>query len=229
MAEQLTGTELATTGEGYKITVKDFGSDGKKTELSFPLPNTRDFALWSIEQQVGMLKRGPWAQLGIPDILWGLAYAHNIGADAMKGDIFPTGSGRWGTSNKYKIKMALATGNIAGIDTEIKELDNAIALEKCVQKKDLECTVTIHVKGWERPIVRKARLSRWYKASNPNWQGNPEHMLELNTIAHACEYVPGAAGITEDDEAPPPTQAPIVDPNEFVKSLTKSNGGSNEL
>lgn len=207
MPEQSTKSTalVPLTGE-YEVTVKDFLPSGQKYELSFPLPDSRDFLSWSVKQQIGMLKRGPWSSVAIPDILWGLAYAHRIDADAMKGEIFPTGQGRWGTSNKYKIRKAMETGNIVGIETEIKELPDPVTLKGCVAKKDLECTVTIHIKGWAKPIVRKARLSRWYKESNPNWQGNPEHMLELNTVAHACEYVPGTAALlTEEDEAPAPS------------------------
>ena len=185
------------------MTVSDFDASGKKTQLSFPVPTTHDFKLWSLTQQIGMLKAGAWSACNIPTILWGLAYASQIGADPIMGDIFPTGGGRWGTSNKYKIRKAMDTGNVIGVETSIKDLKTPLSLEKCVQKTDLECTATIHVKGWKTPIVRVAKLSRWYKANNPNWQGNPEHMLELNTVAHACEYVPGIPLATDDSEAPP--------------------------
>lgn len=209
MPEQASGTAIVPVDGEYMVTVKEFDAAGKSTAISFPLPETSTFMEWSMKQQVGMLKRGMWAAVSIPDILWGLTYAKQIGADAIKGDIFPTGQGRWGTSNKYKIRKALETGNILGIETAIVELDSPITLEKCSVKKDLECTATIYVRGWTKPIVRKAKLSRWYKASNPNWAGNPEHMLELNTVAHACEYV--TPGATEDDEAPPPAnEIPIV-------------------
>jgi hypothetical protein len=208
MPEQGSGTAIAPIDGEYLITVKEFDAAGRATTISFPMPETSDFALWSLKQQVGMLKRGPWSNSSLPDITWGLMYARQIGADAVKGDIFPTGAGRWGTSNKYKIRKALESGNIVGIETDIVELNVPINLTNCPVKKDLECTATIWVKGWTKPIVRKARLSRWFKASNPNWQGNPEHMLELNTVAHACEYV--TPGATEDDEQPPVADAPII-------------------
>lgn len=204
MPEQANSTALVPVDGEYLIKVKDFDAAGKANELSFAIPKTSQFNDWSMVQQVGMLKRGPWAAIQIPDIIIGLMYAKSIDADPFKGDIFPTGPGKWGTSNKYKIRKALDTGNIVGITTAIVDTGDALRLEKCAAKNDLECTVTIYVKGWSQPIVRKARLSRWYKANNPNWQGNPEHMLELNTVAHACEYVPGGPSATEDDEAPPP-------------------------
>jgi hypothetical protein len=92
----------------------------------------------------------------------------------------------------------------------MRELTNEKAPDGCIAKSDIECTVTIKVKGWDQPLVRTARLSRWYKKGNPNWVGNPEHMLELNTIAHAVEYIPGATGATEEDEAPPLEQSSIA-------------------
>jgi len=204
MPEPSNSTALVPTADGdFQISVKEFDAAGRAKELVASIPSSSDFTKWSVMQQIVMLKKGQWKASQVPDILWGLSYARSIGADVMKGDLFPTGEGRWGTSNKFKIRKALETGNIVGIETSIKELDTPFAIEKAGIKKDLECTVTITIKGWSAPLVRRARLSRWFKASNPNWQGNPEHMLELNTVAHACEYVPGAVQITEDDEAPP--------------------------
>ena len=190
-------------GAVHQITVKDFDAAGKSTELTCPLPEDARFETWNMMQQIVMLKRGMWANSTVPDIVWGLAYAKHIGADVMQGELFPTGQGRWGTSNKFRIKKALATGNVIGIDTQMKELTGEAAPVGCIAKCDIQCTVTIKVKGWENPLVRTARLSRWYKKGNPNWVGNPEHMLELNTVAHCCEYIPGATSPTEEDEIPP--------------------------
>jgi hypothetical protein len=181
--------------------VREFKQDGSSEVLTIPMPDSPDFAKWTMLQQVGMLKRGMWKTVSIADIFWGLSYAHYIGANVMLGELFPTGDGRWGTSNKYKIKQALATGKIKGFTIDIVDTKRAVELAGCVQKTDLECTVTLEVEGFNKPIVRKSLLSRWWNKSNPNWSGRPEHMLELNTFAHACEYVmPGA---TESDEAPP--------------------------
>lgn len=210
MAELKNETAIVPVGTTHQITVKDFDAAGRVTELSCPLPEDARFETWNMMQQIVMLKRGVWATSTVPDIVWGLAYAKQIGADVMQGELFPTGQGRWGTSNKYKIKKALATGNILGIDTQMKELTGEKAPDGCIAKCDIACTVTITVKNWEKPLVRTARLSRWYKKGNPNWVGNPEHMLELNTVAHACEYIPGATGATEEDEAPPLEQSSIA-------------------
>jgi hypothetical protein len=200
-------TALTLTDPSHlKFTISEFTPAGEKTALEIPMPTSTDFATWSVVQQVGMLKRGPWKNCMIADIYWGLAYAHRIGADVMLGELFPTGDGRWGTSNKFKIKEALRTGKIKGFSVETRDTGEKIELSGCIQKTDLECTVTLEVEGFNKPIVRKARLSRWFMGTNPNWKGRPEHMLELNTFAHACEYV--VPGGTEPDEAPPLNPSP---------------------
>jgi hypothetical protein len=187
---------------GLNFTVKTFKPDGTSESITIPLPDSLDFLQWTFAQQVGMLKNGVWKDQSLQDIIFGLAYAKHIGAEVLEGELFPTGNGRWGTSNKYKIKKGFSTGKVLGYTTDIvdtgKPLPDAIKA-KCIQQTDLECTVILDVKGLTKPVVRKAKLSRWFTAANPNWSSRPEHMLELNTLAHAMEYlVPG-----ETDEAPP--------------------------
>jgi hypothetical protein len=202
MAEQGNKTALSFTDPNkMSFVIREFDTSGDKTAMEVPMPTSTDFSAWTIIQQVGMLKRGPWKNCMIADIYWGLAYAHKIGADVMLGELFPTGDGRWGTSNKFKIKEALRSGKIKGFDIVTHDTGEKIELTGCIQKTDLECTVTLEVEGLNRPIIRKAKLSRWFMGMNPNWKSRPEHMLELNTFAHACEYVtPGGTG---EDEAPP--------------------------
>jgi hypothetical protein len=190
----------------YVITVKEFDAAANKTEISCTLPTSANFADWSVKQQVIMLKKGAWAKSTIPEIMWGIAYANKLGLDIMQGDVYSVGDGRIATSNKAKIKMALATGKIKGFTTEIVDTKKPIDLTGCIQKTDLECTVTLEVEGFNKPIIRKALLSRWFTARNPNWVGRPEHMLELNTMAHACEYVHPTE--TGPDEAPPLNPTP---------------------
>lgn len=197
-------TALVPIDGEYMLEVKEFDAAGKSKAITVAAPTTSNFAEWSLMQQVVMLKKGTWKGASLPDIIYAIAYARNMGLDIMQGDVYPSGEGRINTSNKAKIKLALATGNIRGIEVEIKDTGEAINLTGCSQKTDLECTATIHVKGWEKPIIRKSRLSRWFNARNPNWAGRPEHMLELNTVAHAVEYVNPTA--TDDDEAPPISQ-----------------------
>lgn len=200
MAEpQSTNAIVPVDGE-YLIEVKEFDAAGKSKALSVAAPTSPDFRSWSLMQQAIMLKKGPWQSRSIQEIFFAIAYANNLGLDILQGDVYPTGDGRINTSNKAKIKQALATGNIEGIEVDIKDLGTPIALDGCTQKTELECTVTVHVKGWVKPIIRRSLLSRWFNKSNPNWKGRPEHMLELNTVAHAVEYVHPMA--TESDETP---------------------------
>jgi hypothetical protein len=214
MAEQQNTQAITPVDGEYLIQVSEFNAAGKKTELSVALPNNTDFHHWSLMQRTIMLKKGPWAGSNIYDIAYAITYADNLGLDIMRGDVFPTGAGRIGISNKAKIKMAQGTGNIEGIEVKMEPLTNQVG---ATGLKDIACEVTIHVKGWKVPIVRKARLSQWYNDKNPNWKQRPEHMLELNTVAHACEYVPGAAGVTEEDEAPPQEAA-----KEIVKAAVQA-------
>lgn len=199
------------TGE-YLITIKEFDKMGKSTNISVALPTTSDFKMWSLMQQAVFLKKGTWEKQSLYEIVLAIAYAQNLGVDIMQGDVYPVGEGRLSLSNKARIKLALATGMVQGIQVEFKKLAEKLPeeLDKCVlyPGMDIECKVTVTVKGWQHPIVRTAKLSRWYKEKNVNWRDNPEHMLELNTTAHACEMV--APGATYDDEAPTP---PILEQN----------------
>jgi len=205
MAERENSTALVPIEGEYLIEVKEFDQSGKSTKLATTVPEKSDFRNWSLIQRAIMLKKGPWRNSSIYEIVFATAYADNMGLDIMRGDVFSTGEGRIGISNKAKIKKAQDTGNIIGIEVEITDTSDPINLTGCKQKTDLECTATVWVKGWTKPIVRRQRLSSWFNAKNPNWSGRPEHMLELNTVAHACEYVPGATLATEGDEAPPLT------------------------
>lgn len=206
MAEATSTNTIVPVDGEYILEVKEFDAAGKSKTLAIAAPKSPDFNSWSLMQMAVMLKKGPWQARSLQEIIYAIAYAHNLGLDIMQGDVYPTGDGRINTSNKAKIKQALATGMIEGIQVDIKDTAQAITLDGCPQKTDLECTVTVHVKGWKVPIVRTSRLSRWYNKANPNWKGRPEHMLELNTVAHALEYVHPTA--TESDETPPPA-API--------------------
>ncbi len=174
----------------YRLTAREFSPTGEAMEIAAEFPTEIDFEKWSVMQQVVMLKKGTWKNASVAEILFGLAYAKKMGLDVMQGDVYSVGDGRIATSNKAKIKMAFATKRIKGFTTDIKELkDNPINLPGCAQKFDLECTVVLDVEGLNKPIIRKAKLSAWYNSKNPNWTGRPDHMLELNTMAHACEYV----------------------------------------
>ena len=117
--------------------------------------------------QVAMLKMGTFKNSAIPEIIYAVAYANRCGLDVMQGDVYSTGSGRLGISNKAKIKLALATGNIVGMKATIWDTGSAISVAGCSLKTDLECTATISVRGWSEPIVKTQRLSKWFMAKNP--------------------------------------------------------------
>ena len=208
MAEQGNSTALVPSSpDNYTIKVREFDASGNAQEIAIPVPTSANFREWSIMQQVVMLKKGTWSKSSVAEILFAIAYANSLNLDVMQGDVYSVGDGRIATSNKAKIKMALATGKIKGWTIDTRDTGEKIELAKCIQKTDLECTVVLDVEGLNKPIIRKARLSRWFKATNPNWQGNPEHMLELNTFAHACEYVHPTE--TGPEEAPPLEPSPI--------------------
>jgi hypothetical protein len=210
MAEQVQSTALAITDEQPIVTFKEFDAAGKIQEYKVALPSNGDFNQWTLMQQVMMLKQGIWEKLSIYDIIWGLHYAKSRGADVTQGDLFPTGKGRFGESNGFRRKQALRSGNVIGIETSFKELSDDLpaSMAKCIRKKDLECTATIYVKDWTKPIVKTQKLSRWYNDKNPNWVTNPENMLEESTVGHACRYVPGVNS-SSDEEAPPPPEVTV--------------------
>lgn len=183
----------------FLVRVREYDAAGQAD--NFALAITTDHPVWGEHlMNACVLKQSEqWRATPLMVVAWASRYAKESGLDIFAGDVYMV-QGRVSTSNKAKIKKALASGLVKGIQTEMKELAEA-APQGCKCAKDLECTATITVQGWDKPIVRKAKLSRWFKSRNPNWVDNPEHMLELNTVAHACEFV--APGGTESDEVPP--------------------------
>lgn len=192
MADIITLTEAKLPTpllEDMKMTVRELNALGQATTYEVPIPSSSNFGDWSFFQQIAMLKAGAWSKTPVAQVVFAIAYADRLGLDIMQGDVYTTGEGRIATSNKAKIKLALKTGLIKGIEVDTVETSDVIDLPGCIAKKDLKCTVTISVKGWDKPIVRSQRLSEWFMERNPNWKGRPSHMLELNTTAHACELV----------------------------------------
>ena len=189
----------------YHLNIKEYDAAGRATDFAIAI--SMDDPKWGPRlQMAAILKQSTiWRGETFPTIIFAVMYAENLGLDIVAGDVYPL-QGRIATTNKAKIKRALASGQIEGIEQSTVELPSTF-VTKAGPKPDMECTVTIHIKGWKKPIVRKAKLSRWYKEVNPNWRDNPEHMLELNTTAHACEYV--TPGGTEGDELPGPLPLPL--------------------
>lgn len=193
-------TALAPTRklDELNLKVKELDALGRAEEYIVGLPTSPNFAEWSFLQQIAMLKTGAWKSIPVPQVAFAIAYANRLGLDIMQGDVYSTGEGRIATSNKAKIKLAMQTGKIVGINSVVTETERPFSADGCAVKKDLECTVTVSVKGWERPLTLTQRLSEWYVGRNPNWKSRPEHMLKLNTLAHACEYINPTE--TGDDE-----------------------------
>lgn len=200
------------------MTVTDLDALGRKTVYQVPLPMTANYAEMTVPQKILVLKAGRFSKLPVPLVLSAIVYAAQIrvqtGAaiDELQGDLYAVsnraGEITFNLTNKAKIKIANATGRIRGVTIETVELvDEPIELDGCDATHDLECTVTLEIAGLTKPIVKVQRLSEWFVKSNPNWQGRPRHMLELNTYAHACEYVfPTDTG---EDEVPPASESPF--------------------
>jgi hypothetical protein len=221
------------------LKVRELNALGQAVEYSIALPQTTSYADLTVDQKIWLLKSGSMNKSTIPMIYSVILYAEGLmrktGADidVLQGDVYATGEGRIALSNKAKIKIANATGRIVGVEWEIHETGEPIELEGCTLSSDLECVVKLYVKGWEKPIINIQRLSEWYMKSNPNWRIRPEHMLRLNTYAHACEFV--FPTTTEDDEAPPSTVtitgpsadeiiASVSQPGTFVSERVDSIG-----
>jgi hypothetical protein len=209
----------------FLVRVKEYDAAGQPD--NFALAITTDHPVWGEHlMNACVLKQAEqWRQTPLMVVAWASRYAKENGLDIFAGDVYMV-QGRVSTSNKAKIKKALASGLIKGIETTITKLSDPPPQGCTCVPNDLECTATITVAGWEKPIIRKARLSRWFKRSNPNWVSNPEHMLELNTVAHACEFV--APGGTEADEVPYTPQWDLEDQlrASVTQTIPKSLGAS---
>jgi hypothetical protein len=222
--------ELATAS----MTVTDMDAMGRKTQYTVTLPTTCNYAELSLPQKIWLLKAGRFSKLPVPLIACAIVYAAQLreqtGAniDELQGDLYCVQNGMgevtFNLTNKAKIKIANATGRIKGftIVTHVLE-DTPVELDDCIEDHELECTVTLEVEGLSKPIVKVQRLSEWFAPKNPNWRERPRHMLELNTYAHACEFVSPIE--TGEDEVPnvTPINAPRVGSNdELVSQLTES-------
>lgn len=193
----------APTREGYSITISEFDAAGKRSDLVVPLPTGASIenVRGNLLLRAAILKSTTWNKFAIPQILHGIMFADRLGLDIELGDVY-SADGRPALSAEGRIKLAQKDPRYKGHSTTFKELDEPLNKPKCVLKKDLECTVTIRVEGWEQPIVRTARLSRWHK-DTPAWNERPEHQLELNTLGHACRFL---RPIGDPEDAPPATE-----------------------
>lgn len=196
-AKQVTQQQLALNE--MMLSVRELDALGKATTYSVGLPMSSTFKSWTLPQQIGMLKAGAWGKYPIAMIAFAIAYADSLGLDIMQGDVYSTGDGRIATSNKAKIKLAMRTGLIVDAPQIVtEETDEPIELDG-YEGPQLVCTVSVRVKGWDKPLVKTQKLSSWYVKNNPNWRLRPEHMLELNTLAHTLELISPYAETGEDE------------------------------
>lgn len=176
-----------------QLKVRELDALGRGVEYTVTLPTTVEYAKLTVDQKLWLLKTGALRACSIPMIYSIMVRAEELrretGAkiDELAGDIYATGEGRMALSNKAKIKIANATGRIQGVEWTVVE-DGDLELTG-YEGPELICTVTVHVKGFVKPVILTQRLSEWYMPSNPNWKTRPEHMLRLNTYAHACEFI----------------------------------------
>ncbi len=196
----------ARPADGYALTVIEYDAAGAKSDLVVPLP--RDEKWGSVLLRAALLKKGgAWKQYDIPTIIHAVVYADNLGLDIMAGDVYQAEEGRLATTAGAKIKHAMASGIIEGIET-VTEEGPAIAVpwkttreEGTWQGPNYKTTVTLTVRGWAKPFVYRTTLREWFTGRNPNWKTRPVYMLEKNAVSKACEIV--APMGTEPDEAPP--------------------------
>jgi len=197
--EGTTAIVPAKTGAaGYTMSVVEYDAAGKSSTLTVPIPDgSLGFKQWNILARAAVLKQTTWGKFTVPQIILATMFADKLGLDIELGDVYST-DGRPAVSAEGRMKLAMKTGLVQGIKTEFRDTGEPIQLQGCVLKTDLECTVTITVKGWAEPARRTARLSRWFKKT-PAWMERPEHQLELNTIGHLCRLI---APIGDPADAP---------------------------
>lgn len=201
MATELGTAAIVPAGQaaqGYTMSITEFDAAGAKSTLTVPIPDgSLGFKQWNILARAAVLKQTTWNKFTVPQIILATMFADKLGLDIELGDVYST-DGRPAVSAEGRMKLAMKTGLVQGIKTTFRDTGEAINLPGCVLKTDLECTVTITVKGWAEPAQRTARLSRWFKKT-PAWMERPEHQLELNTIGHLCRLI---APISDPADAP---------------------------
>lgn len=207
----------------YQMSVRILDAKGAGSDYLVPIPEAGEFAKWTFHQQIAMLKSGTWSKYPVEMIMFAIAYAHSKGLDINDGDVYAVGEGRLAISNKAKIKLALKTGHIKSFKATFRELADEPAPEECVLDYDIECTVAIETDNLGT-ITKTQKLTEWFNAKNPNWCNRPYHMLEMNTFAHACDYINPTDSSDEfsPTEAPIPISATIQSTSDLVPRLEAS-------
>lgn len=182
-----------------RMTVTDLDPLGRKISYSVELPQTANYEEMTMPQKILVLKSGRFSKLPVPLVMAAITYAARLrkqtGADIdeLQGDLYAissqSGELTFNLTNDAKWKIAMATGLIEGWESILKDIPDEPGPEGCDEPYDIECTVTLLVKGLKSPIVCTQRLTEWYMGRNPNWQHRARHMLEKSTRVHAAELI----------------------------------------
>lgn len=222
-----TALTVVKPSDDYILNITDIGAGGKSETFAVQLASNTDWKNWSLMARAAILKKTSFKQSSLPEIIYTILYAERLGLDVIAGDVYSV-DGRINTTNGAKIKYAMSTGKIEGVECTIEPImehqDKGGVFKKFVGKvrggdvsmEDLKATVTVKVKGWEKPYIYTAKLSEWFQGTNPNWVNRPEHMLRLNSTAHALNFI-CPMGSAESDEAPPVETAPLPSYEEAKK------------
>lgn len=204
--------------EDYTLNIVDVGQGGKPETFSVQLASNTEWKTWPLMMKAAILKKNTFKQQSIAEIVFTILYAERLGLDVIAGDVYSV-DGRINTTNGAKIKYAMSSGKIEGVECVIEPIlehqDKGGVYAKFkrtirnseIEMEDLRATVTVKVRGWEKPYIYTAKLSEWFQGTNPNWVNRPEHMLRLNSTSHALNFI-CPMGSAESDEAPP-VEAPL--------------------
>ncbi len=210
MAEVQSQTAIVPSPEGYAIKIRELSPSGKAEDLSIPIPANLNAHSLDLMLEAAVLKRTTWRQFEFPTILHACIYARRMGLDITAGDVYMAEEGRLSTTAGAKIRHAMSTGRIKGYEVEITEGPQIVIPWETSKTKgeykgpNLIAKVTVHVTGWEKPVVYTTTLAEWFTGRNPNWRSRPAYMLRRNALSKALEEV-APLGV-EADEAPPVTQ-----------------------
>jgi hypothetical protein len=204
MAEMLDSTAIVPSSDnqknGYAFRLVEYDAAANASVLMVPVPDdSREFKQWNILARAALLKKTTWARFSIEQTILGVLFSDRVGLDIELGDVYSI-DGRPAITAEGRIKLAQKDPRYRGSKTTWKELETPLGKQQCILKNDLECTVEVYVDGWQEPIRRTARLSRWYK-NTPAWNERPEHQLELNTLGHACRFL---RPVADPSDAPEP-------------------------
>ncbi len=207
MPTQESNTAIVPIEGEYQIQISEFSPSGQKSNFMIPVPNHISSQEASVMLRAGILKKTAWKNFDFPTILHAVIYADRMGLDIMAGDVYSADGGRLATTAGAKIRHAMATGRIEGYEVEISDGD-AIEIpwktsnsSGVFKGSNLKARVTVHVKGWVKPVVYETTLAEWFVGGNPNWKSRPSYMLRRNALSKALEEV-APMGV-EADEAPP--------------------------